>query len=100
MASGDRQLVRSRENWVSAGLLDIVHDALEPFGIPNGRVERIVVKGENIPFSPKSALALGIVFNELATNAVKYGALANEAGSILVEWTTESTLTGGRLILH
>ena len=90
----------TRENWVSAGLADIVHDALEPFGITNGRGERIVVKGENIPFSPKSALALGIVFNELATNAMKYGALSNEAGSILIEWITEPTPTGARLILH
>ena len=85
----------TRENWESAGLSDIVHDALEPF-----EGKRIVIKGENIRFSPKSALALGIVFNELATNAVKYGALSNDAGSILIEWTIEPTPADTRLILH
>jgi PAS domain S-box-containing protein len=90
----------TRENWEGAGLFDIVHDALEPFGVADGRAERIAVKGENIPFSPKSALALGIVFNELATNAVKYGSLSNGVGSILIEWTTQPTPTGDRLMLH
>lgn len=90
----------TREHWESAGLVDIVHDALEPFGGADGRAERVVIKGENIRFPPASALALGIVFNELATNAVKYGALSNEAGSILIDWTRASTPAGARLILH
>src|SRR6202045_1799245 len=30
----------SRENWEGAGLLDIVHDALEPFGVSGGRAGR------------------------------------------------------------
>jgi PAS domain S-box-containing protein len=90
----------TRENWESAGLLDIVHDALEPFGVADGRAERIAINGENIRFSPKSALALGIVFNELATNALKYGALSNEAGSILIEWAKEPTPAGAGLILQ
>jgi len=86
----------TRENWESAGLFDIVHDALEPFE----GAKRIVIKGENIRFAPKSALALGIVFNELATNAVKYGALSNDEGSILIEWTMEPTPENTRLSLH
>jgi two-component sensor histidine kinase len=90
----------TREKWESAGLLDIVHDALEPFGVSGGRADRIAVTGENIRFPPKSALALGIAFNELATNAVKYGALSNAAGSILIEWTMETTPAGQRLLLN
>jgi PAS domain S-box-containing protein len=90
----------TREKWESAGLLDIVHDALEPFGVWGGRADRIAVKGENIRFPPKSALALGVAFNELATNAVKYGALSNAAGSILIEWTMETTPAGQGLLLN
>ena len=90
----------TRENWESAGLFDIIHDVLEPFGVAGGRAERILIKGENIRFPPTSALALGIVFNELATNAVKYGALSNETGSILINWSTESMPAGARLILN
>ena len=90
----------TREKWESAGLLDIVHDALEPFGVSGGRADRIAATGENIRFPPKSALALGIAFNELATNAVKYGALSNAAGSILIEWTMETTPAGQQLLLN
>ncbi|MHC2291708.1 HWE histidine kinase domain-containing protein [Bradyrhizobium barranii] len=88
----------TREKWESAGLLDIVHDALEPFGVSGGRADRIVITGENVRFPPKSALALGIAFNELATNAVKYGALSNAVGSVQISWTAE-TPAGKRLVL-
>lgn len=89
----------TREKWESAGLYDIVRDAVEPFVAAGGRTDRIAITGENIRFPPKAALALGIAFNELATNAVKYGALANVAGSILIEWTTETAPAGRRLVL-
>jgi len=89
----------TREKWESAGLLDIAHDALEPFGVSGGRADRIVITGENIRFPPKAALALGIAFNELATNAVKYGALSNAVGSILIGWTIETAPAGKRLLL-
>jgi PAS domain S-box-containing protein len=89
----------TRENWHSAGLHDVINDAMEPFGVADGRAERIAITGENIRFTPQAALALGIVFNELATNAVKYGAFSNGTGSILIEWTMEPTPTGVRLLL-
>ena len=90
----------TREKWESAGLLDIAHDAMEPFGVSGGRADRIVITGENIRFPPKAALALSIAFNELATNAVKYGALSNAVGSILIGWTTETAPAGKRLLLN
>lgn len=90
----------TRENWESAGLLDVVNDALEPFVTAEGRAERFVIAGKNIRFPPKEALALGIAFNELGTNAVKYGAFANGTGSILISWTIEPTPEGNRLLLH
>ena len=89
----------TRENWASAGLHDVVNDALEPFTVANGRAARIVITGNNIRISPKATLALGIAFHELATNAVKYGAFSNEAGSILIAWTIEPKPEGNRLIL-
>ncbi len=90
----------ARENWKSAGLLDLVRSALEPFGVSGGRAERIAIRGENVRFPPQAALALGIAFNELATNAMKYGSLSNEKGSVLIEWKIAQTSEGRRLILH
>ena len=90
----------TRENWESAGLLDIVNAALEPFGVANGRSERFKVTGENVRFPPKTVLALGIAFHELATNAVKYGALSGETGCVRVAWTIQQGNDGNRLILR
>src|SRR5687768_6920072 len=42
----------TRENWESAGLRDIIVDALAPFEIANGRDGRIVISGPNIRFPP------------------------------------------------
>jgi two-component sensor histidine kinase len=89
----------ARENWESAGLVDIVKEALDPFGVANGRAERFVIAGKNIRFPPKATLALGIALHELATNAVKYGAFSNDRGSILIRWRIEPTPRGDRLIL-
>jgi PAS domain S-box-containing protein len=89
----------TREKWESAGLLDIAHDALEPFGVSGGRADRIVIMGENIRFPANAALVLSIAFNELATNAVKYGAFSNAAGSIRIGWTIETAPAGRRLLL-
>jgi PAS domain S-box-containing protein len=89
----------TRENWESAGLRDVVDAALEPFGIANGRSERFRVTGENVRFPPKAALALGIAFHELATNAVKYGAFSGDTGCVRIAWTIEPAPEGKRLIL-
>jgi PAS domain S-box-containing protein len=89
----------TKENWESAGLVDVLNHALEPFAVADGRAERIVINGKDIRFPPKAALALGIAFNELATNAVKYGAFSNRVGSILIEWKIEPTPQGDRLVL-
>jgi two-component sensor histidine kinase len=89
----------TRQNWESAGLCDIVIDALEPFGVSEARAERLVITGDNFRVAPKVSLALSIAFNELATNAVKYGAFSNEAGSIEIIWRVEPSSDGEQLHL-
>ncbi|ASY63562.1 Chemotaxis protein methyltransferase CheR [Sinorhizobium sojae CCBAU 05684] len=90
----------TRENWEGAGLHDLIKAALEPFGVANGVSEHFVITGRNIRVSPKVALALGIAFHELATNAVKYGAFSNKAGSVLISWMIEPSSAGNRLLLR
>jgi PAS domain S-box-containing protein len=90
----------THENWEGAGLLDLLKAALEPFGVANGRSEHFVITGRNIRVSPKVALALGIAFHELATNAVKYGAFSNKAGSVLISWSIEPSPEGNRFLLR
>jgi len=42
-----------------------------------------------VHLDPKRALALGMGFHELATNAAKYGALSNGEGHVRVTWTID-----------
>ena len=88
------------EDWERAGLVGLVKAALEPFGSATGKPDRFAIKGDDIDLTPRATLALGVAFHELAVNAVKYGALSNEAGSILIAWMVEQTPGGDRLILR
>lgn len=88
-----------REKWDGAGLHDLVREALAPFEDAEGKAGRFSIEGENLRLSPKATLALGIALNELATNAVKYGALSNEAGSVSIDWTTATKPDGRWLCL-
>jgi PAS domain S-box-containing protein len=90
----------SRENWRHAGLLDLVNEALSPFDETGEPPERLVITGDNTQLPPNTALALGIGLHELATNAVKYGALSSEGGSVVISWATESSSVGDRLRLQ
>jgi PAS domain S-box-containing protein len=89
-----------REKWEGAGLRDLVRESLAPFTVAEGRAERFTIEGEKVRLSPKAALALGIAFNELATNAVKYGAFSNVAGTIAIKWVLEKRPDGRWLCLH
>ena len=89
-----------RTKWDGAGLADLILEALAPFRVTKGHAERFSISGENIRLSPKAALALGIAFHELATNAVKYGAFSNEAGTVSIKWTLDSKAEGRWLCLH
>jgi PAS domain S-box-containing protein len=90
----------TREKWEGVGLRELVNGALKPFEVVAGRTQHFVITGADIRLPAKTTLALGIALHELATNAVKYGAFANEKGSIAIEWKTERTPDGERLILR
>lgn len=90
----------TRVRWKSAGLVDVVTDALAPFMVADGPMMRIAIDGENVLIPPKVILALGVAFHELATNAVKYGAFSNDAGSVLIAWTIEPALKGPRIVMQ
>jgi two-component sensor histidine kinase len=68
-------------NWKSADLGDVARLEFRPYG-----PERYRLIGPAMALSPAQALALGMVFHELATNAAKYGALAHGDGQVEVVW--------------
>ena len=75
------------ENWESASLHDVVSRSLEPFSTTAGRLQ---FNGPTVRLSPKQALALAMALHELATNAVKYGAMSNSSGQVQIDWAIKS----------
>lgn len=88
----------TRENWKSAGLRQVIGEAMRPF--IGTDPDRIGLTGEDVRFPPRAALALSVVFNELATNASKYGALSNADGKVRIAWKTHEAPGGRRLFLE
>ena len=74
----------SREIWESASLRELLLLGLEPYRSEEST--RFVLEGPELTVNPKAALALGLAFHELATNAAKYGALSKPNGQVRVVW--------------
>jgi PAS domain S-box-containing protein len=77
--------VLTRENWEGASLHEIVAQAVAPYS--SRGEDRLHLTGEAIRLQPRMALALAMALQELATNAVKYGALSNATGEVRIAWT-------------
>lgn len=50
---------------------------------------RIRWSGPDLLLPENALVAMALTFNELATNAVKHGALTNEGGNVEVQWTQD-----------
>ncbi|NEX95068.1 PAS domain S-box protein [Caulobacter sp. 17J65-9] len=70
-------------SWEGADLAEVVSRAT----CAHGPAERFRIAGPPVRLSPDGALALSLALQELATNAVKYGALSTEGGQVEIGWT-------------
>jgi PAS domain S-box-containing protein len=77
--------VLTRDSWEGATLTEVVAVALRPF--IDDQERRFEIGGPALRLGSRVALALAMALHELATNAVKYGALSNETGHVLLNWT-------------
>ena len=73
-------------NWAEAPLQDIVNTALSPY---RGGEDRFEVSGPPLAIKSRQALALSLAIHELATNALKYGALTVASGRVSITWAAE-----------
>jgi two-component sensor histidine kinase/CHASE3 domain sensor protein len=73
--------------WDGAQLGALVREELAPYlGVADTQIE---LHGPELLLRPAAAQSLAIVLHELATNAVKYGALSSPAGRLNVRWSRD-----------
>jgi two-component sensor histidine kinase len=77
--------ILTQENWGNAELQELLLRVTAPYGAR----EQVRMTGPSVRVPPSKALSLAMLFNELATNAAKYGALSNGTGAVSVTWTVE-----------
>ncbi|MBB4039830.1 two-component sensor histidine kinase [Microvirga flocculans] len=90
--------VLTQEKWEGADMRAIVAQALAPFRDPEH--DRLHVRGPGVRLSPRIALDLAMALHELATNAVKHGALSGASGRIELVWRVDSQSSPPRLKLR
>jgi two-component sensor histidine kinase len=73
--------------WASTSLAHIVRGATEPYESQD--TARFSISGPDIKIVSGSVIALAMTFNELCTNATKFGALSVPSGRIQIGWTID-----------
>jgi PAS domain S-box-containing protein len=76
----------------------LVADELQAFEMAN--VDRIRIAGPPISLLPRTAETFGLAVHELATNALKFGALAESSGFVSVRWRVHSRGSEPRLLFR
>jgi PAS domain S-box-containing protein len=82
-----------------ADIRRVVDLALAPFRTLSA-ARRIAVSGPAFNLSEQTASNLALALHELATNALKYGALKSSEGTISLTWSVEKTDDGERFALE
>jgi PAS domain S-box-containing protein len=82
LAHAHTLLARSR--WAGADLHDLVTEELSPYLRDGDPLAAIA--GPHLMLEQDSAQSMAVALHELATNAVKYGALSVPGGRIKIEW--------------
>ncbi len=72
----------SQSQWRGVPLDQLVRDELLPYASDS----QLTVEGAAVACTAGAVQSLSLLFHELATNAVKYGALGRESGHVTVEW--------------
>ena len=84
-ALGQANRLLAEARWKNVSLRSLVDVELGAFA------SQVEVSGDPIDLNPQSAQYLGMLVHELCTNAVKYGALSVEAGSVSLSWAIDDS---------
>ncbi len=74
------------ESWNRASLRAVVNSVIEPF--QEGNSQQFLITGpDSVWLAANKALPLAMALHELATNAVKFGALSSPTGRVRIDWS-------------
>lgn len=76
----------TKVHWEKAELADVAEGAIDSCGV----ADRVRIGGPVIWLDSRIAVTMAMALHELCTNALKYGALAGEAGWVELKWQVES----------
>jgi two-component system, chemotaxis family, CheB/CheR fusion protein len=93
LAAAHNLLVES--HWEGADINALARGQLQPY--ISDDMARVTMNGEPVSLPADLATPLALVLHELATNAVKYGALSQPDGGVELSWTLASP-NGSRLL--
>jgi PAS domain S-box-containing protein len=96
-ALGRVQDFLSRSPDWEVSLLDLLEAEL--LAADGGTSERVVVEGPPLRLSGDQVQTLALVLHELATNAVKHGAIGQPNGRLTVTWRIEGSNGTSRVVL-
>lgn len=82
--------------WQEVPLEELVRSQLGHFESLIG--DRINLAGPSLTMLSSAAQSFGMTLHELATNAAKYGALANEKGTVTISWELTVNEQGERVL--
>jgi two-component sensor histidine kinase len=82
------QTLLAEDRWRGAALRALLESELAAFVTPaRGGTPRLRLAGPDVLLPPEAAQPLAMMVHELATNAVKHGALSTPEGRVEVGWT-------------
>jgi len=91
------QDVLVQRNWTEVPVADLVEAQLAFAKGSQGTVE---ASGPDVLLAPKSAEVIGMALHELATNAIKHGALSCEGGLVSLTWEVTQGPNGPSMVLR
>jgi len=77
----------TESNWDAAKVADMIESSVE--AAVGDAAERFSASGPNVSLPPQTAVSLAMIVHELSTNALKYGAFANDVGEVEVSWAID-----------
>lgn len=87
--------ILTRNAWIEGDLRATIESTVLTQAPP----ERVNIEGRAVSLAPNQVMVVSLAMHELTTNAVKYGALSNQTGTVSISWTTVER-EGPRLVVR